>query len=74
MTLSPTGAKILAAHENGVVTGHPAALDRLEGARLIRRASGVRVMTEAGHQALNTWRDEHAEPPHGFVSENGVRL
>ncbi|MFE0356549.1 DUF6884 domain-containing protein [Streptomyces nigra] len=67
MTLSPTGAKILAAHENGVVTGHPAALDRLEGARLIRRVNGVRVMTEAGHQALNAWKDEHAEPPQDTV-------
>lgn len=62
MTLSPTGAKILAAHENGVVTGHPAALDRLEGSRLIRRAHGVRVMTDAGREALKAWQEEHGEP------------
>ncbi|EGX60653.1 MULTISPECIES: DUF6884 domain-containing protein [Streptomyces] len=63
MPLSPTGAKILASHENGIVTGHPAALDRLEGDRLICRANGVRVMTEAGRQALRAWLDEHGEPP-----------
>lgn len=67
MALSPTGAKILAAHENGVITGHPAALDRLEGNRLIRRANGVRVMTEAGREALKAWKDEHGEPSQDTV-------
>ncbi|MFF4205533.1 DUF6884 domain-containing protein [Streptomyces sp. NPDC001668] len=62
MTLSPTGARILAENEDGIVRGHPAALARLEADRLIRYRLGTPTMTQAGHQALADWITEHGRP------------
>ncbi|MFE1270594.1 DUF6884 domain-containing protein [Streptomyces sp. NPDC058758] len=56
--LSPTGAKILDSNDGGLVTGHPAALAKLEGDRLIvKQVDGTRRMTAAGRAALDAWRE-----------------
>ncbi|MET8768814.1 DUF6884 domain-containing protein [Streptomyces sp. NPDC004658] len=62
MTLSPTGARILAENEDGIVRGHPAALARLHSDRLIRYNGGTPIMTPAGHQALADWIAQHGRP------------
>ncbi|MFD8609518.1 DUF6884 domain-containing protein [Streptomyces sp. NPDC059631] len=64
--LTPTGARILDANENGMVSGHAAALARLEADDLVtphQDEGGTRWMTEAGWAALNAWRQAH--PEHG---------
>ncbi|MFF1717304.1 DUF6884 domain-containing protein [Streptomyces sp. NPDC058268] len=60
--LSPTGARILDTHDNGVVTGHAAALAKLEGDGLVVphcADGGTHWMTEAGWAALDAWRQAH---------------
>ncbi|MEU0857453.1 DUF6884 domain-containing protein [Streptomyces griseofuscus] len=60
--LTPTGARILDANENGMVSGHAAALAKLEGDDLVIPHSdegGTHWMTEAGWAALDTWRQAH---------------
>ncbi|MFD3970134.1 hypothetical protein [Streptomyces cyaneofuscatus] len=60
--LSPTGARILDANNNGMVHGHPAALAKLEGDCLVVPHSdegGAHWMTEAGWAALEAWRQAH---------------
>ncbi|MFD3815221.1 DUF6884 domain-containing protein [Streptomyces rubiginosohelvolus] len=62
--LSPTGARILDANNNGMVHGHPAALARLEGDCLVAPQSdegGTHWMTEEGWAALEAWRQAHPE-------------
>ncbi|MEU1221284.1 DUF6884 domain-containing protein [Streptomyces microflavus] len=62
--LSPTGARILAANENGMVHGHPAALAKLVGDDLVVPQSdegGTHWMTEEGWAALEAWRQAHPE-------------
>ncbi|MFJ4342657.1 DUF6884 domain-containing protein [Streptomyces sp. NPDC088915] len=62
MTLSPTGAKILDANENGMVSGHAAALAKLEADGLVIPHSdegGTHWMTEEGWAALDAWRAEN---------------
>lgn len=59
--LSPTGARILTTHVDGVVTGHPAAMARLESDGLVRLTRGGRILTDAGWAAL---RARQAEHPH----------
>ncbi|MFI7087561.1 DUF6884 domain-containing protein [Streptomyces anulatus] len=57
--LSPTGAKILGENANGLVSGHPAALARLEADHLILRLDrddSTHRITEAGWAALRAWR------------------
>lgn len=63
--LTPTGARILDTNENGVVTGHAAALDRLRAGGLIERRApdGHQVMTDAGHEALAAWRTTKSPSP-----------
>ncbi|MGW1976673.1 hypothetical protein [Streptomyces sp. NPDC001889] len=64
--LSPTGARILAENDNGTVTGHPAALARLEAGGLVTRAvNGVRTMTDKGHAAHTAWLTEHGRTAPG---------
>ncbi|MFD3422465.1 DUF6884 domain-containing protein [Streptomyces decoyicus] len=60
-TLSPSGAKILDANENGTVGGHAAALAKLEGDGLIIPHCGTHRMTEEGWAALVAWRQAHPE-------------
>ncbi|OEV09242.1 hypothetical protein [Streptomyces nanshensis] len=60
--LSPTGAKILNANDNGVVSGHPAAMAKLEADGLViphRRDGGTHWMTEGGWSALAQWRQDN---------------
>ncbi|MFH0246354.1 DUF6884 domain-containing protein [Streptomyces sp. HK10] len=62
--LSPTGARILAAHVGGAVSGHDAAMARLEAHRLVEphpSAHGTHRMTKDGWEALEEWRLQHAE-------------
>ncbi|WP_030372383.1 DUF6884 domain-containing protein [Streptomyces rimosus] len=64
--LSPTGAKILDAHDDGVVSGHAAAIARLEADGLVVRHAGdggTHRMTEAGRAALDHWRQQHGPAP-----------
>ncbi|WP_433860252.1 DUF6884 domain-containing protein [Streptomyces kronopolitis] len=64
MTLTPTGARILNANENGMVSGHAAALAKLEADDLViphRDEGGTHRMTEAGWAALDAWRQAHPE-------------
>ena len=58
--LSPTGARILADNEEGRVTGHPAAMDRLIADCLVDRST--RTMTEAGWTALRECQAENGTP------------
>lgn len=63
-TLSPTGAAILAAHQDGIVTGHAAAMARLRADDLVvphDDGSGEHRMTTAGWKALRQWQDEHGD-------------
>ncbi|WP_331726967.1 DUF6884 domain-containing protein [Streptomyces sp. NBC_00280] len=65
-TLSPTGAAILAEHEDGVVTGHAAAMARLRADGLVVPHDGNRGehrMTNAGREALKQWQEEHGVAP-----------
>ncbi|MGA5819893.1 DUF6884 domain-containing protein [Kitasatospora sp. NPDC094028] len=51
--LSPTGAKILRANEQGLVDGHGAALDKLVADLLVvRNPDGTKTMTPKGFAAL----------------------
>ncbi|WP_404949103.1 hypothetical protein HFP70_35560 [Streptomyces sp. ARC14] len=62
--LSPTGARILDANENGMVHGHPAALARLVGDDLVVHQpdeGGTHWMTEEGWAALEAWRQAHPQ-------------
>ncbi|MYR58399.1 hypothetical protein GTY54_19875 [Streptomyces sp. SID625] len=62
--LTPTGARILDANENGMVSGHAAALARLEADGLVvphQDKDGTHWVTEAGWAALNVWRQAHSE-------------
>jgi hypothetical protein len=64
--LSPTGAKILHANDNGVVSGHPAAMARLVADALVVAHdgdSGTQWMTEAGWAALGKWRQKYGDSP-----------
>ncbi|MFC8640122.1 DUF6884 domain-containing protein [[Kitasatospora] papulosa] len=71
--LSPTGARILDANENGMVAGHPAALARLEADDLVIPHSdegGTHWMTEAGWAALDAWRQERGDVPAPRIAES----
>ncbi|MFD7764109.1 DUF6884 domain-containing protein [Streptomyces microflavus] len=64
--LSPTGARILGANENGMVAGHPAALARLVADDLVilqPDEGGTHWMTEAGWSALEDWRQANTGQP-----------
>ncbi|MFD9248343.1 DUF6884 domain-containing protein [Streptomyces bottropensis] len=70
--LSPTGARILDANENGMVGGHAAALARLEADGLVvphRDEGGTHWMTEEGWAALNAWRQERGGAPAPHYAE-----
>ncbi|MET9528157.1 DUF6884 domain-containing protein [Streptomyces coeruleorubidus] len=57
--LTPTGARILDANDNGVVSGHAAAMARLEADSLVvphNGDGGTHRMTEDGWKALDEWR------------------
>lgn len=60
MSLSPTGARILADNTDGAVRGHAAAMAALAARRLVtlHTPSKGRMTTE-GHAALAAWRAEH---------------
>ncbi|WP_086809705.1 DUF6884 domain-containing protein [Streptomyces reticuliscabiei] len=65
-TLSPTGAAILTGNEDGIVTGHAAAMARLRADGLVvphDDCSGKHRMTTAGRKALKQWQDEHGDAP-----------
>ncbi|MBV1940805.1 hypothetical protein KUF83_30180 [Streptomyces sp. BV286] len=65
MSLTPTGARILHCNDNGVVSGHPAAMARLEADGLVvphNAAAGTHRMTETGRKALDEWRQTHGAP------------
>lgn len=65
-TLSPSGAAILAAHKDGIVTGHAAAMARLRADRLVvphDGGKGEHRMTPAGRKALERWQEEHGDAP-----------
>ena len=56
--LTPTGAAILDAHRDGIVTGHPAALTKLIADKLVTvRPDEAKEMTALGHAALQARRD-----------------
>ncbi|NEA15414.1 DUF6884 domain-containing protein [Streptomyces halstedii] len=60
--LSPTGAKILDANDDGLVAGHPAALAKLMCDGLLVPCTadrGTHQMTEDGWAALVAWRKEN---------------
>ncbi|MFD7853501.1 DUF6884 domain-containing protein [Streptomyces microflavus] len=60
--LSPTGAKILDANDDGLVAGHPAALAKLMSDGLLvpyTADRGTHRMTEDGWAALDAWRKEN---------------
>ncbi|MEU9735211.1 hypothetical protein [Streptomyces sp. NPDC048002] len=60
--LSPTGAHILNGNDNGVVSGHAAAMVRLEADGLVvrhDRDGGTHRMTGAGWAALDEWRRQN---------------
>ncbi|MEU7317451.1 DUF6884 domain-containing protein [Streptomyces sp. NPDC007083] len=64
MILTPTGAHILDANDNGVVAGHAAALAKLIAADLVvphDRDSGTYRITEDGWAALDAWRQANPE-------------
>ncbi|MGW6602858.1 Mom family adenine methylcarbamoylation protein [Streptomyces sp. NPDC055036] len=57
--LSPTGAKILDANDDGLVAGHPAALAKLMSDGLVvphTADRGTHRITEGGWTALDAWR------------------
>lgn len=65
-TLSPTGARILHANDNGVVSGHPAAMARLHSDGLViehHADGGTHWITEDGWKALDMWRQERGGVP-----------
>ncbi|MDJ0347209.1 hypothetical protein QMK19_39095 [Streptomyces sp. H10-C2] len=74
--LSPTGAQILATNADGVVTGHPAAMARLESDGLVRLTRQGRTMTDAGREALLAWQAEHPHAPerHAGLTEIHPKL
>ncbi|MFD8609469.1 DUF6884 domain-containing protein [Streptomyces sp. NPDC059631] len=60
--LSPTGAEILDANDDGLVAGHPAALAKLLSDGLVvphTADRGTHRMTRLGRTALDTWRKEN---------------
>ncbi|MGW0825316.1 hypothetical protein [Streptomyces sp. NPDC002845] len=64
--MSPTGAEILATNEDGIVTGHPAAMARLRADGLVvphEDCQGEHRMTNAGRKALKQWQEEHGGAP-----------
>ncbi|AWI32655.1 DUF6884 domain-containing protein [Streptomyces tirandamycinicus] len=66
ITLSPTGARILDSNNDGVVSGHAAAMARLEADGLVvrhDRDGGTHWMTEDGWTALDTWRQKNGRAP-----------
>lgn len=71
--LTRTGARILAAHDEGTVTGHPAALARLQADGLItdrRTGGGAHQMTDAGRLAYGQWKAAYGPtvpPPSGAL-------
>jgi hypothetical protein len=67
MTLSPTGARILAENDDGIVQGHPAALARLQSDHLIEPGDGGFTMTRTGHTALADWLTQHGRPAPAVV-------
>ncbi|MGW7089994.1 DUF6884 domain-containing protein [Streptomyces sp. NPDC054871] len=71
--LSPTGARILDANENGMVSGHPAAMARLEADTFVIPhvdEGGTHWMTEAGWAALDEWRQKNKGRPSPAASMN----
>ncbi|MEV4505454.1 DUF6884 domain-containing protein [Streptomyces klenkii] len=64
MSLSPTGARILADHTDGHVRGHAAAMAAMAARRLVTlRTPSKGHMTAEGHAALAAWRAEHRDAP-----------
>ncbi|MEU5417866.1 DUF6884 domain-containing protein [Streptomyces sp. NPDC020667] len=64
MSLSPTGARILAGHTGGDVRGHAAAMASLAADRLVTlQTPSTGRMTAGGHAALAAWRAEHGDVP-----------
>ncbi|WP_019070634.1 DUF6884 domain-containing protein [Streptomyces hokutonensis] len=62
--LSSTGARILDGNDNGIVSGHAAAMARLEADGLVARHGpdgGTQRMTEAGRAALDEWRQRNPD-------------
>ncbi|MFB7918924.1 DUF6884 domain-containing protein [Streptomyces sp. NPDC056061] len=69
-SLSPTGARILHSNDSGVVSGHTAALAKLEADGLVvphRGDGGTHRITEDGWAALDAWRQ--ANPGRGAGSD-----
>jgi hypothetical protein len=63
--LTLTEARILAAHDNGTITGHPAALARLQADGLITNRqpdSGAHQITDAGRAAYEQWKANYGPP------------
>ncbi|MGC4950999.1 DUF6884 domain-containing protein [Streptomyces sp. DT224] len=64
--LTPTGARILDTNDNGVVSGHPAAMACLLGDGLViphDGDGGTHWITEAGWAALDAWRQKNGNAP-----------
>ncbi|MFE3629422.1 hypothetical protein [Streptomyces goshikiensis] len=62
-TLSPAGAQVLAAHNDGVVNGHPTVIAPLLVSKFVRKdtTGGTLHVTPAGWTALAAWHDELEE-------------
>jgi hypothetical protein len=70
-TLSPTGARILDANDNGVVSGHPAAMAKLLGDGFViehQGDGGTHWITEDGWKALDAWRQERGNSPAALLT------